>query len=637
MSTPFLSILSLNRRLTNGRSENLSFSPGVNLLVGRPNTGKTKWLETLDFLFGDPGQNPFGEDGRETLATKYDAAAAKIRIGEEEYWISRRWMEPGLKGKVLVNQDPMPARDFQHWLLKKLDVPLLSFPRGNPMSSQTWPELSFRMLLRHIYRRQGMWSDIADRQPESEQLASMLQMLGLAAHVFSEDYGRLISLKREADRLAIRRENYISTLNELSSELLDDDDIQHGVNTATIAAARNRLDKYQTQLRGDREALLSDAADTGIPEDKRSRVAELGHMRAEAATRLEQAAKSLQASTERASELRRYRADLVEEIERMDRAADAGAVLADLRITHCPACDQMVQASAGRSDDCFLCHQHLPDEPIIEGLGAARLRFERERLAGERAEADQLLTVLRREQDKQTDMLATAESELQAIERELVPSRTVVSALVHDGLTALDMALGQIDERYRQLGRVDAALEVGEGLTDRIANLQKTIEPLERQVADAMGALDFDAAAEMLENGMNTYLEALNYLQPGTWRHNLINVDLSGRQFRILVGRRPWSKALGGTDSLYFLMAYHYGLLTLSPMPGCHYPGLSIIDVPGDFLGEAIGDKENFIVQPFIDLLATEPFEGAQLIITGASFDGLQGGHFQHLTQVHVA
>ena len=90
MTTPFLSILSLNRRFTNGGKESLNFIPGVNLLVGRPNTGKTKWLETLDFLFGDLGQNPFGEADGEGLFTKYDAASAKIRIGEDEYWISRR-------------------------------------------------------------------------------------------------------------------------------------------------------------------------------------------------------------------------------------------------------------------------------------------------------------------------------------------------------------------------------------------------------------------------------------------------------------------------------------------------------------------------------------------------------------------
>jgi hypothetical protein len=637
MTTPFLSILSLNRRFTNGGKESLNFIPGVNLLVGRPNTGKTKWLETLDFLFGDLGQNPFGEADGEGLFTKYDAASAKIRIGEDEYWISRRWMEAGAKGKVFVDKESMSAKDFQHWLLDKLGMPLLSFPKGNPMSGQTWPELSFRMMLRHIYRRQSMWTDIADRQPESEQLASILQMLGLAEHVFSDDYGQLIALKLQADRLAFRREHYISTLNELSRDLLDDGDIQLGVSTATIAAARKRLDQQVAHLRAEREALLFNAAQTGIPADRRSRVAELGHLRADVAARLDQAAKAFQAAADRISELRRYRADLLEEIERMDRAADAGAVLADLRITHCPACDQIVQPAAGHSDDCFLCHQQLPTEPDIAGLGAARLRFERERLAGELAEADQLIIVVGREQEKQAALLTTAESELQAIERELVPTRTVMAALVQDGVTALDIALGQVDERYRQIDRVDAALAVGADLTRQIAALQKAITPLEESVANAADAQDFDAAAGLLEDGMNAYLVALNQLKPDTWRHNLVRVELSGRQFRILVGRRPWAKALGGTDSLYFLMAYHFGLLKLSPIAGCHYPGLSIIDVPGDFLGEAIGDKENFIVQPFIDLLNTEQFDGAQLIITGASFKGLQGGHFERLTTVHVA
>jgi hypothetical protein len=103
------------------------------------------------------------------------------------------------------------------------------------------------------------------------------------------------------------------------------------------------------------------------------------------------------------------------------------------------------------------------------------------------------------------------------------------------------------------------------------------------------------------------------------------------------VGSRRWSTALGGTDSLYFLMAYHYGLLSLCDKAGCHYPGLTIIDLPGEFSGEAIEDKENFIVQPFIDLLARQEFEGAQLIITGASFTGLAGVHFKRLQHVHVA
>ena len=136
---------------------------------------------------------------------------------------------------------------------------------------------------------------------------------------------------------------------------------------------------------------------------------------------------------------------------------------------------------------------------------------------------------------------------------------------------------------------------------------------------------------------MNAYFEALNRLRPQTWHHSPVQLNLSRREAVFRVGSRRWMAALGGTDSLYFLMAYHYGLLSLSGKAGSHYPGIAIIDLPGEFLGEAIEDKENFIVQPFVELLEGEAFEGAQLLITGASFTGLAGVHFQVLRHVHVA
>ena len=43
------------RRTTDGNVEALDLSAGVNLIVGGPNTGKTKWLETIDYLLGDSG------------------------------------------------------------------------------------------------------------------------------------------------------------------------------------------------------------------------------------------------------------------------------------------------------------------------------------------------------------------------------------------------------------------------------------------------------------------------------------------------------------------------------------------------------------------------------------------------------
>ena len=82
MSGPYLSVSRLERRLSGGDVESLTFEPGVNLLVGRPNTGKTKWLQTLDFLLGDTGDNPFEgqeETGLEQSPSKLNWGISRIR------------------------------------------------------------------------------------------------------------------------------------------------------------------------------------------------------------------------------------------------------------------------------------------------------------------------------------------------------------------------------------------------------------------------------------------------------------------------------------------------------------------------------------------------------------------------------
>lgn len=634
---PYLSIVRLERRLSTGNTEELLFREGVNVLVGRPNTGKTKWLQTLDYLLGDTGENPYSGAEETGLSEKYDAAAARLLIGETEVRIERRWQERGAKGKVFVDGEGMLAAEFQHWLMEKLGIPLLHFPRGNPMSGQTWPELSFRMLLRHILRQQRFWGDIADRQPEGEQHACLLQFLGLAERIFTEDYGRLVELKREAERLKARREQYIQTLEELARDVLADPSLSVGVSTATVQAADTRLAQEIDRLRGRRVALLTEAKDQALPPDLRKRTAVLSEKRAAALAKLEELQRKTQSAAERLQDLRRYRTELADELERMARAEEAGATLADLKVTHCPACDQTVSQVSTDPDHCFLCHQELPEKPILEELGAVRLRFEHERLEGEFKEADELVKVVEREAARFAEEGAAAEEELRAVENELSPARLAVSALVQDDVSAIDVALGAASERQRQIGRIAVALGLGDELTKRIGEFERQIEPLEEKVNEAVRRIDFDAAAAHLEDGMNAYLNAINQLRPGIWRHNAVTIDVSRSSFNMRVGRRNWHQALGGTDQLYFLMAYHYGLLSLSAKAGCHYPGLSIIDVPGEFAGEAVEDKENFIVQPFIELLQQDPYQGAQLIITGASFTNLDGAHRQHLTHVHVS
>lgn len=86
---------------------------------------------------------------------------------------------------------------------------------------------------------------------------------------------------------------------------------------------------------------------------------------------------------------------------------------------------------------------------------------------------------------------------------------------------------------------------------------------------------------------MNEYFTAINAIKPNSWRHS--------RQ-------------------------------TGMPLSGhCNY------DLPGEFLGESVEDKENFIIQPFIDLLAQADFSGAQLISPAHHFRGLKNVHRETL------
>jgi hypothetical protein len=636
MSHPYLSVGRLERRLAKGGTESLLFEPGVNLLVGPPNTGKTKWLQTLDYLLGDLGSNPFEGAEEEGLAEKYDAAGAELVIGAECLWIERKWREPGAKTKVFVNGEGMATRDFQQFLMGKLRIPLLNFPKGNPMSGQTWPELSFRMLLRHIYRQQRFWGGIADQQPEGEQNATLLQFLGLAESLFTEEYGRLIKLKMDAERLKARRDHYGQTLDDLAREVLSEPGLSVGANVTTVRAAEDRLARQVEALRQSRAALIAGARDKVISPDRRGRVNQMGEERATVLVGLEELRHKARATAERLAEVARYRNEIGDERDRIARAEDAGSLLSDLKITHCPACDQRV-ANVAETEHCFLCHQALPDEPLIEELGSIRLQFERERLTGEFKEADELLNILQRDSKRIAADIVTAEERLKMLENELAPARQAVAGLVQEDVSAIDMSLGELSERQRQLGHIAAAIKVGRELTDSIAAIEREIEPLERHVEETVRAMDFGAAAALLEEGINTYLNEINILKPGVWRHSSVVVDLSRSSVVIRVGHRRWHAALGGTDTLYFLMAYHYSLLTLSDKRESHYPGLSIIDVPGEFSGEAVQDKENFIVQPFIELLGRKEYAGAQLIITGASFAGLSGANRLHLKDVYVA
>lgn len=632
-----LRIGTIERRLASGEWETIRFDAGVNLLVGAPGTGKTKWLQTLDYLLGDSGEMPFESDEDSGLGTKYEAAAAQVFLDGREVRVERRWREAGAKTKVFVEGEAKSTKEFQGYLLDELDIPRLNYPKGNPASGQTWPELSFRSLLRHVYRQQRFWGDLVDQQPDTEALACVLQFLGLAEHVFTPEYGELVQKQQQVERLRARRDQYGETLDELAREILGEGQLTVSASPLSVADAVQRLKQRAEGIKQSRAQLISQAADSTLPAGHRHDVEALGERRATILAELEQSTRRHIGVLERMTDIRRYEADLASELERIDRAETAGAVLGDLRITHCPACDRPIHDTTPKADRCFLCHQADDNEFVDRDMGMTRIRFERDRIAAELKEASDLVTVLVRDSEREEQAIRLLKEDLGTVDRAIAPTREIVAPLVQEDVSALDMKLGELSERQRQLVRVSAAVELGEQIGNEIVALERAIQPLRDQVHETRRSADFGSAASMLEDGMNAYLNALNVYRPSVWQHSDVQVDLSDKSMTLRIGSRRWRSALGGTDTLYFLMSYHYGLLTLTAKSGCHYPGLSIIDVPGELAGEKIGDRENFIVQPFIDLLSKSEYEGAQLIVTGATFEGLEGAKRVSMRHRYVA
>src|SRR6267378_399344 len=104
MAVANLSVKSISRKGPDIATDTLEFSSGVNVLVGESNTGKTKWLDTIDYVLGDKITAEKCEE--DDIFALYDTVTATLRIGNEEIEVERRWRESGGLGRAYVNQQP---------------------------------------------------------------------------------------------------------------------------------------------------------------------------------------------------------------------------------------------------------------------------------------------------------------------------------------------------------------------------------------------------------------------------------------------------------------------------------------------------------------------------------------------------
>jgi hypothetical protein len=512
---------------------------------------------------------------------------------------------------------------------------LLHYPQGDPHGHRTWPELSWRILLRHIYRRQWSWNDLADAQPTSDQHAALLQFLGVAEYLFSDEYGELVGQEKQVWELQATKEQFLSMLHEVSRELLDEEDRRVALTPESLAQAISRVREEIAATEAHRNSVLLslrasvDAASQ--PRNKRSLLDEHSDRLAELRSKEVSVAQARADLERRVGELEEYRVTLTEEIGRLQRAQIAGEELADLKVTHCPACDQPIVPRPEANGNCYVCHRPVPSSED----GARRIGFEVDQLKAEQQEAADLIETLRRDIATHLTLIKDIASERRKIETLIRPAQKAVAAILPPEISFLDTRSGQLQERLEQLERVRRTFAKREQLTERIGAIESSIALLVERVRQKSQVADLERASDWLSDGMNDYLNAINERQPGAWPQDPVAVRLHDRSFDILVGKDKWKTKLGGTLSLYFLIAYHHGLLTLFRNQKCHYPGLVIVDFPPVLEdGSSVRDKENFVLEPFVALSKRAEFSNSQVIAAGASFEGLEGAHRIELERV---
>jgi len=610
-------------------NDTLSFEPGVNVIVGPPNTGKTQWLKILDYLFGD--DKPAEESLAEAIIENYQAAKLTMSIADKEFTVERRWKNPGFKTKVIVNGNSMSRIDFCHEIMTLLDIPIVHYPQGDPYGPRSWPELSWRSLMRHIYRQQRFWTDLADRQPESEQHACLSQFMGIAKNLFSDEYGKLVQGNKNIQELKLKKENFLAMLQEVSLELIDAEDLGIALTPQSIDAAFNRLQKAIGELQKKRHALLTTVLDSVADKVKSTRketIQRLGEDLAALQTERETLFVSLQKVEERLVELEEYRRLVREELSRIERATHASQILTAIRITHCPACDREIPQPSSKTSECYVCHRPVPLPPENTLDPQHRLDFERRQLSAESEEAEELLAALSRERDERRFQIEKINERIQQIQTDLGPARTAAAAIMPPEIAICDIKIGRLEERLQQLRRIAASLQKREEISNKIGEIQRQVAKFEAKVSKQNARIDFDRESNVLTDSMNSYLNLIHQRKPKLWSQKPVAVDIRKRDFRFFVGDRNWKSKLGGTVTLVFLMAYHYGLMELSNKSKYNYPGLLVLDFPAELDdGSTVRDKENFVLEPFVELLREDEMVATQVIAAGSSFENLKGAN----------
>lgn len=603
-------------------SDTLELNEGVNVIVGNLNAGKTKWLQMLDFVLGDPGKPEGAFDT--ALTEKYDRVALVVVINGEEVNIERRWKEVGAKSKIYVNDEDMTSKQFSEFMMEKLGIPIIHVPSGNPYANRTWPELSWREMFRHMYKQERFWSDFTQKQLEVVRSACILNFLNAATTIYPKEYGDLVQKKKERDQLEAQKDVFARVLQDVAIEVVGQPEMTVAVTPDSIIESRQRLttrleeidvakaaifENYDQQTTSDNPAFDTAKNNLELLYQK------LGNIEGER-----------NEINRRNIELKEYAKTLESELSRFERIKTGATVFADLKVTHCPACDQEISDQRESLDRCAVCGQYDPSKNNDALAGNRRIEFEEQQVSEELKELRRLTNDLDKELQAFRVQIAEIDQRIQREKRSINSATSLSVRAIPPELALFDQESGSITEQLQQLDRIERALKVREDMNNKMLTLEEEIDTLDAEISQLTPTVNYERLGDLLSDRMNTYLNMVNTDNHSRWKTGRVSVKMRKDAFELLLDGQQWTIRAGGTVNYIVQIAYHYALLSLSKDKEYNYPGFLIMDFPPHFSNaEDLRGSENYLLKPFVDLCAKKEMAGAQVIIAGRAFDNLEG------------
>jgi hypothetical protein len=598
---------------SSGEMDTYAFNTaGLSVLSGVRNSSKTTTLKAIDYCLGN--RDSPTEALKAAVADEYVEVSIELTLNGTPTEI-RRSLQHGRQNKVVLNGDEFPVGEFSDRILHKLGWPTLSIPKGIQATTATeLTPLTFRSLLRHIYRNEDSWTQFADKEQEFLRRAVISYLLGFAPTRYSNhDFELAAAQRRLATAQAAEREVHDSTDRSVAAVCenlqLPTPRSEQQVNSIRTDL-RTELDavvRQRSQLTREVEQLVAGRQEGDAGAVNHGYDATLSRQYEQATQRLTSTAETVAGLEQVLTAYKQSHNTVRAEIARMERLLASVDVFDSLPVRLCPACEQKIDIHRDHPEGtCYVCTQ-----PVTEDQRRRRGELEKRSLI---AEADDLQEVIARtshDLDHARVDHQHAQSTHQDIARQLNVERAARLAPFMARLEEMAAQTATLEQKLmalpaieQMLARKTTATQTSQAAQDRLNRLKQQLDE-----TPTTGRNPIDRCA-LFADRMN---EFLNRHRDDVWVAG--NVAISVDDLTFYVGTRPWNQVLGAEARVLFFLAYSRALLLLAQDLGDDgpYPGLLMLDNPFQQ-----GIASEVVHEVLRDIANAAEATGAQVISTQA-------------------